>query len=84
MTVTLDLSADVRSRLEAEAARRGITLGELITQLAAELPVPSESTEPDALHAFFGSGDSGDPSWATRDIHELRHELAARRRPESR
>lgn len=83
MAVTLDLPADVRARLEAEAARRGITLGALIAQLAAELPATPEATESDALEEFFGSGDSGDPTWATRDIHELRHEMATRRRPES-
>ena len=80
MTVTLDLPAEVSARLEAEAARRGITLGALIAQLAAELPTTPEATESDALEEFFGSGDSGDPMWATRDIHEVR----ARRSIESR
>jgi hypothetical protein len=34
--------------------------------------------EGDPLEAFIGSGDSDDPAWASRDIHELRSELAAR------
>ncbi len=33
----------------------------------------------DALEAFIGCADSGDPDWATRDIHELRAEAAARK-----
>lgn len=38
MTVTLDLSAAVQARLEAEAARRGITLDQLVAEFAEQLP----------------------------------------------
>ena len=44
--------------------------------LAAGLPAGEEV---DALEAFIGSGDSGDPSWAGRDTRELRAEATARR-----
>lgn len=78
MTVTIDIPADARARLEAEAARRGITLDQLVTQLAAQLPVAEKPAPGGRLGEFFGSGDSGDTTWATRDIHELRHEHAQR------
>lgn len=38
MSVTLDLSEDALSRLEAEAQRRGVSLDVLINELAANLP----------------------------------------------
>lgn len=82
MTVTLDLPAEAQARLEAEATRRGITLDQLIAELAASLPAETaaeNAAEPGTLEGFFGSGDSGDPGWASRDLHELRHDLAQRR-----
>ena len=73
MPVTLHVPEDLASRLAAEASRRGVSVDELSAQLlAAGLP------EEDPLEAFIGSGDSGDPTWASRDIHELRSELATR------
>ena len=83
MTVTVELPEAARARLEAEAARRGITLAQLVAetaeQLAERLPVDDVEPAPGTLEGFFGSGDSGDPTWATRDLHELRHDLAQRR-----
>jgi hypothetical protein len=74
MSMTLHVPEDLGSRLAAEASRRGVSVDELSAQLlAAGLPVD------DPLEAFIGSGDSGDPAWAARDIHELRSELAVRR-----
>lgn len=78
MTVTLDLPAEAQARLEAEATRRGMTLDQLIAELADSFPAET-GAEPGTLEGFFGSGDSGDPGWATRDLHELRHDLAQRR-----
>ncbi len=78
MTVTLDLPAEAQARLQAEATRRGLTLDQLIAELADQLPAET-AAEPGTLEGFFGSGDSGDPSWASRDLHELRHDLAQRR-----
>ena len=78
MTVTLELPAEAQARLEAEATRRGITVDQLVTELAAGLPAKQDETA-GTLDEFFGSGDSGDPSWASRDIHDLRAEAARRR-----
>ncbi len=38
MTVTLELSDEALARLNAEANRRGVTLDELVAELAAKLP----------------------------------------------
>jgi hypothetical protein len=74
MSTTLHVPEELAGRLAAEAERRGMSIDELSAELiAAGLP------DFDPLEAFIGSGDSGDPTWATRDIHELRSELAARR-----
>lgn len=76
--MTLDLPPDATARLEAEAARRGITLDQLVAELASLFPSASSPEADTALRKFLRSGDSGDPKWATTDIHELRHELAHR------
>ncbi len=78
MPVTLDLPPEAKARLEAEATRRGITLDELVAELSSRFPDPKERVKGEALKAFLGCGDSGDPTWATRDIHELRREMAER------
>lgn len=72
VTVTIELPKEVQARLESEAHRRGVTLEQLITQFAAELPDGD-----DALEAFIGCGSSGrnEPF----DIHRERAELAARK-----
>jgi hypothetical protein len=74
MSLTLHVPEDLAGRLAAEASRRGVSVEQLSAQLLAA-GLPPE----DPLEAFIGSGDSGDPAWAGRDIHELRAELAARR-----
>ena len=51
MSVTIELPAAAQARLEAEAARRGITLEQLIAQLADQLPAE------DPLDAFIGCGN---------------------------
>lgn len=53
MTVTLDLPDDALERLRAEASRRGITVDELVAELAATL------VEEDPLEAFIGCAGSG-------------------------
>ena len=60
MSVTLDLPAESQARLEAEATRRGITLDQLIAELADALP----ATDP--LDTFIGSGSSGRGDLASR------------------
>lgn len=78
MPVTLDLPPEARARLEAEAARRGITLDELVAELSNQFPSSGTTVADDALGRFVGCGDSGDAAWATSDIHELRHDVAQR------
>ena len=78
MTVTLELPAEAQARLEAEATRRGITVDQLVTELSASLPSKQEPAA-GTLDQFFGSGNSGDPSRASREIHELREDAARRR-----
>lgn len=74
MPMTVHVPDDLGGRLVAEAARLGTSVDELSAQLLAA-GLPNE----DPLEAFIGSWDSGDPAWASRDIHELRAELASRR-----
>jgi hypothetical protein len=71
MSVTIDLPADAQARLEAEAARRGITLDELIAELAKTLPAQ------DPLEAFIGcaASDRAEPF----DIRRERAELAEKK-----
>ena len=71
MTVTIELPADAQARLEAEATRRGITLEQLIVELASQLPAE------DPLEAFIGCGASGRTE--PFDIHRERALLAARK-----
>lgn len=44
MTVTLNLTAEAVARLEAEAARRWVTLETVINKLAAQFPAAAKST----------------------------------------
>jgi hypothetical protein len=68
MTVTLDLPADAQARLESEATRRGITLDQLIAELAAQLP--AETASPRRKRAFVGIGSSTSGRRA-RDADEM-------------
>lgn len=72
MTVSLELPEAVQARLEAEAARRGITLGQLVAQLADQLPdqLPDGAEEaPRRKLAFVGAGAS--KAGITHQIDEL-------------
>ena len=75
MPVTLDLPAEAQARLEAEAARRGITLDQLIVALAADLPGDAPPARTHRL-SFVAIGASGrtEPS----DIHRERAEPRTR------
>jgi hypothetical protein len=78
MPITVDLPPDVVRRLEAEAARRGVVVDEVIAELAAGLPkVGAETPKRPQRLSFIGIGASGD----TRpfDIHRERDELASRK-----
>lgn len=58
MPVTVELPADVLARIEAEAARRGVTIDAVIAELAGQLPA---NAPVDGAHrlSFAGIGASG-------------------------
>ena len=69
MTVTLELSDDALARLRAEAARRGVSVDDLVAELAAQLPAepnPKERRE----RSFVGLGSSTSGRSA-RDADEM-------------
>lgn len=78
MSLRLDLPPEAEARLQAEAQRRGITVDELIAELSTQFAGAKARVKGAALTAFIGSGNSGDVNWATRDIHEIRREMAER------
>lgn len=68
MSVTVELSDEALARLRAEAARRQISLDQLIAELAAALPAePGEV--PRRKLAFVGAGAS--KAGITHQIDEL-------------
>ena len=72
MSLIVHLPDELAARLEAVAAKRGVSTDELVAEiLTARLPAE------DALEAFIGSGASGrrEPF----DIHRARTELAERK-----
>lgn len=75
MSLTVDLPPEALQRLQAEADRRGVTVEDVIAELAASLPAEGHDL-PKRL-SFTALGASGD----TRpfDIHREREELAARK-----
>ncbi|MBS1838358.1 MAG: hypothetical protein JST64_11765 [Actinobacteria bacterium] len=75
MTLTIELPADAQARLETEATRRGITLDQLIAELADQLPV--ESAAPKHRLRFVGIGASGRTE--PLDINQDRADLAAKK-----
>ena len=79
---TVELPEPVAQCLAAAAAKRGITVDELATQtIAARFgDSPSDTdAEADALTAFIGSVDTGDPDWASTDTAVLRKAADTRR-----
>src|SRR3546814_16682436 len=66
-----DWSSDVCSSDLAELAIEG--------RYGHDASGPGGTEAQAALDAFIGCGDSGDPDWASRDIHEFRSEAAARK-----
>ncbi len=69
MSLTVELPDDVMRRLEAEAARRGITLDQVIVELAAVLP-PEPGLLPRRKLAFVGIGSSASGR-AARDADSM-------------
>ncbi len=74
MTLTFDLPAETQARLEAEAARRGITIDQLIAEVADSFP--AEKTPQHRL-SFVGIGASGRTE--PLDIHQERADLATKK-----
>lgn len=68
MTVTLDLPAEAQARLQAESNRRGITLDQLIAEIAASFP--DGAAAPRRKLAFVGIGSSTSGRGA-RDADEM-------------
>ncbi|MBI2705049.1 MAG: hypothetical protein HYX32_07135 [Actinobacteria bacterium] len=58
MSVTVDLPAEALRRLEAEAARRGVSIDAVITELADTLPAESKTGR--RRLAIVGVGASGE------------------------
>lgn len=75
MVVTLELKAEVQSRLAAEAARRQMTVNQLITEFAEDLPLDPPAEAPKRL-SFIGIGDSGRGDLGRRH-REIRKEQTA-------
>jgi hypothetical protein len=75
VTVTLDLPAEAQARLQAEASRRGITLDQLVAELADSFP--AEADTPKHRLGFVGIGSSGRTE--PFDIHQERAVLAAKK-----
>jgi hypothetical protein len=75
MSVTVELPDEALRRLEAEAARRGVSIGEVIAEFASRLP--DEAPSSGHRLSFVGIGASGD----TRpiDVRRERAELAERK-----
>lgn len=69
MTVTLELSDEALARLQAEAHRRGVTLDELVAELAALLPSDTSTYRGKPL-SFVGIGSSTS-SRSAADADEL-------------
>lgn len=74
--MTIDLPADAQARLAAEAARRGITIDQLVVELVESLPAGQEPGTDHRLR-FVGIGASGRTE--PFDIHKERAELAAKK-----
>lgn len=82
--MSVEVPEPLAGRLAAEAARLGVDPAELAVEAiegrygsAASLTGSRDAHA--ALDAFIGCADSGDPDWASRDIHELRSEAAERK-----
>ncbi len=83
VSMTVEVPEPLAGRLAAEAARRGVSVDEVAVEALEGFygrtdPKPT-AERLDALEAFIGCFDSGDPDWAATDTHQLRAQAAARR-----
>ncbi|MGH9223334.1 MAG: hypothetical protein ACRD2W_06020 [Acidimicrobiales bacterium] len=83
MSMTVEVPEPLAGRLAAEAERRGVSATEIAVEALEAVYGPSEPAptgeQADAVAAFIGCFDSGDPNWASTDTHVLRAQAAARR-----
>lgn len=81
MATIVHLPDELARRLEAEATRRGVSVEELTVEVLEDHydAEAAPATGGDALRAFIGAFDSGDPDWAGTDTHVLRAAAATRR-----
>jgi hypothetical protein len=82
MSVTVEVPEPLAGRLAAEAARRGVSVDEVAVEVLEDRYGSASSAlvgEDDALDAFIGCFDSGDPAWAETDTRVLRAQAASRR-----
>ena len=76
--MTVSLPDELADLVRGEAARRGISVDDLVAEaVAATIPAPPRVAGGDALEAFIGCGSSG--STEPFDIRRARAELAARK-----
>lgn len=71
----IELSAAAAAKVRAAANARGVTVEVVVEELIDRtLPAIEDlgDGDGDALEAFFGCGDSGDPDWAGTDTKLLR------------
>lgn len=73
MTVTLDLPPEAQARLEAEAGRRGITIDQLVAEIAADFADDAPESAPQRRLSIIGVGHSGRGDLARRH-REIRAE----------
>jgi hypothetical protein len=69
MSVTVELPDEALARLRAEAARRGVSIGTVIAEFAAQLPTDTHAPTKRKL-AFVGMGTSRSGHGA-RDADEM-------------
>jgi hypothetical protein len=75
MAMPIELSAAAAAKVRAAAAARGVA-PEVVVEELIDRTLPAieglDDDGGDALEAFFGCGDSGDPDWAGTDTKLLR------------
>ena len=71
MGVTVEIPDSLAARLTAAVRVRGVSVDAFVAEVLAERLNPVDSPM-DALAAFIGSMDSGDPEWASTGVAELR------------
>jgi len=79
MSLTVELPDEALRRLEAEAARRGVSVDELITELAGQLPGEEPPREAKGHRfSFIGLGASGRADGSERHREIIRDAYAGK------